>query len=84
MKGSDNTNFIPNLSYDCVIFGFNGKTLKILILEYQNTGFFALPGGFIRKNQSLKEAVDKGVEERTSFKFLDLLKDLILLQCVKY
>ncbi|WP_405412851.1 NrtR DNA-binding winged helix domain-containing protein [Maribacter sp. Asnod1-A12] len=60
--------FIPNLSYDCVIFGFNGKTLKILILEYQNTGFFALPGGFIRKNQSLKEAVDKGVEERTGLK----------------
>lgn len=73
MKGSDNTNFIPNLSYDCVIFGFNGKTLKILILEYQNTGFFALPGGFIRKNQSLKEAVDQGVEERTGLKnvFLD-------------
>jgi 8-oxo-dGTP diphosphatase len=73
MKGSDNTNFIPNLSYDCVIFGFNGKTLKILILEYQNTGFFALPGGFIRTNQSLKEAVDQGVEERTGLKnvFLD-------------
>jgi len=65
MKGSKNTDYIPNLSYDCVIFGFNGKTLKILILEYYNTGFFALPGGFIKKNQSLKEAVQKGVEERT-------------------
>ena len=73
MKGSENANFIPNLSYDCVIFGFNGKTLKILILEYQNTGFFALPGGFIKKNQSLKEAVHQGVEERTGLKnvFLD-------------
>ncbi|WP_116771058.1 NUDIX hydrolase [Maribacter litoralis] len=65
MKGSKNTNYIPNLSYDCVIFGFNGKTLKILILEYHNTGLFALPGGFIKKNQSLKDAVNKGVEDRT-------------------
>ncbi|CAG2533982.1 MULTISPECIES: NUDIX hydrolase [Maribacter] len=65
MKGANNTNYIPNLSYDCVIFGFNGKSLKILILEYHNTGFFALPGGFIRKNQSLKEAVQQGVKERT-------------------
>lgn len=73
MKGPDNKNFIPNLSFDCVIFGFNGKLLKILILEYHNTGLFALPGGFIEVGQSLEEAVKKGVEERTGLKnvFLD-------------
>ncbi|WP_300024683.1 NUDIX domain-containing protein [uncultured Maribacter sp.] len=60
--------FIPHLSYDCVIFGFNGKTLKILILEYHNTGLFALPGGYVKKNQSLQDAVNKGVEERTGLK----------------
>lgn len=37
--------FIQNLSYDCVIFGFNGKQLKILILEYHNTGFFCTARG---------------------------------------
>lgn len=58
-------NFIQNLSYDCVIFGFNGKQLKILILEYHNTGFFALPGGFINRNESLDDAVKKGVKNRT-------------------
>tara|TARA_R110002051_G_scaffold4043_1_gene21372 strand:+ start:10535 stop:11227 length:693 start_codon:yes stop_codon:yes gene_type:complete len=70
---SGNKNFIPNLSFDCVIFGFNGKLLKILILEYHNTGLFALPGGFIEVGQSLEEAVKKGVEERTGIKnvFLD-------------
>ena len=73
MKGIKNKKFIPNLSYDCVIFGFNGINLKILILEYHNTGLFALPGGFIKKNQSLQDAVNKGVEERTGLKnvFLD-------------
>lgn len=65
MKGSENTNFIPNLSFDCVIFGFNGKLLKILILEYQNTGLFALPGGFVKNNQSLNDAVKEGVKDRT-------------------
>ena len=58
-------NFIQNLSSDCVIFGFNGKQLKILILEYHNTGFFALPGGFINRNESLDDAVKKGVKNRT-------------------
>lgn len=57
--------FIQNLSYDCVIFGFNGKQLKILILEYHNTGFFALPGGFINRNESLDDAVTRGVKNRT-------------------
>ncbi|WP_396633313.1 NrtR DNA-binding winged helix domain-containing protein [Maribacter sp. R86514] len=65
MKGANNKKFIPNLSYDCVIFGFNGEKLKILILEYHNTGLFALPGGYIKKEESLQEAVNKGVEERT-------------------
>jgi len=73
MKGANNKKFIPNLSYDCVIFGFNGEKLKILILEYHNTGLFALPGGYIKKEESLQEAVNKGVEERTGIKdvFLD-------------
>ncbi|MEA1786015.1 NUDIX domain-containing protein [Arenibacter sp. GZD96] len=59
------TGFIPNVAYDSVIFGFNGKQLKILILEYHNTHLFALPGGFIRKNENLNEAVQRGVKERT-------------------
>ncbi|MEH6770582.1 NUDIX hydrolase [Maribacter arcticus] len=73
MKGLENKNFIPNLSFDCVIFGFNGKLLKILILEYQNTGLYALPGGFVETNQSLDDAVKQGVKDRTGLDnvFLD-------------
>ncbi|TVZ15475.1 NUDIX hydrolase [Maribacter sp. MAR_2009_72] len=65
MKGLENKNFIPNLSFDCVIFGFNGKLLKILVLEYHNSGFFALPGGFIEVDKSIDEAAKKGVKDRT-------------------
>jgi 8-oxo-dGTP diphosphatase len=57
--------YIPNLSYDSVIFGFSGEKLKILILEYHNTGTFALPGGFVRKDESLDDAVKRGLSERT-------------------
>lgn len=65
MNDPENTKFIPNLSFDCVIFGFNGKMLKILLLEYHNTGLFALPGGFIKSDQSLDDAAKQGVKERT-------------------
>jgi ADP-ribose pyrophosphatase YjhB (NUDIX family) len=53
------------LAYDSVIFGFNGKQLKILVLEYHNTGFFALPGGFVKRNENVDDAVKRGLYERT-------------------
>lgn len=66
--------FIPHLAYDSVVFGFSGDKLKILIMEYHNTGLFALPGGFIRMNESLDDAVKRGLFERTG------LKDIYLQQ----
>lgn len=57
--------YIPHLAYDSVIFGFNGEQLKILILEYHNTNLFALPGGFVKKNENLDSAVARGLRERT-------------------
>ncbi len=57
--------YIPNLSYDSVIFGFSGEKLKILILEYHNTGTFALPGGFVRMDEALDVAARRGLSERT-------------------
>jgi ADP-ribose pyrophosphatase YjhB (NUDIX family) len=53
------------LSYDAVIFGFSDEVLKILILEYHNTGMFALPGGFVKRTESLDVAVQRGLTERT-------------------
>ncbi len=64
-QGPKKEDYLSHIAFDSVIFGFNGKELKILILEYQNTGLFALPGGFVRRNESLDEAVTKGVMERT-------------------
>lgn len=57
--------FLPHIAYDSVIFGFSGDALKILIMEYHNTGLFALPGGFVQMNEDLDSAVRRGLRERT-------------------
>ncbi|MFT4030810.1 MAG: NUDIX domain-containing protein [Siphonobacter sp.] len=57
--------FIPGLALDFVIFGFHEGELKILVLEYQNTYLFALPGGFIYQNEALEMAAHRVAAERT-------------------
>ena len=57
--------YLPHLAYDLVIFGFNGKQLKILVLEYNNTRYFALPGGFVKRDEDVVEAVKRCLKERT-------------------
>ncbi len=57
--------FIPNLAFDSVIFGFSGEKLKILLMEYHNTGWLALPGGFVKREENLNDAARRGLSERT-------------------
>jgi len=61
----DEPKYLPHIAYDSVVFGFSGDELKILIMEYQNTGLFALPGGFVRVGEDLNDAVRRGLKERT-------------------
>lgn len=67
--------FLNNIAFDSVVFGFSGDKLKILLMEYHNTGFFALPGGFVRRNENLNDAVRRGLKERTG------LDNIYLEQC---
>ena len=57
--------YLTNIAYDSVVFGFSGEKLKILLIKYHNTGLFALPGGFVRRNENLNDAVKRGLKERT-------------------
>ena len=41
----DGKGFLTHVAYDSVVFGFSGGQLKILLMEYHNTGLIALPGG---------------------------------------
>lgn len=57
--------YLKNIAYDSVVFGFSGEKLKILVMKYHNTDFYALPGGFVRLNEDLNTAVRIGLKERT-------------------
>ena len=61
----EGSSFLPNIAYDSVVFGFSGDSLKILLMEYHNTGFFALPGGFVLRKENMNDAVRRGLKERT-------------------
>ncbi len=65
MKLPSEKEFLSHIAYDSVIFGFSGKELKILVIKY-HTGHYALPGGFVRRNEDLSDAVKRGLRDRTS------------------
>jgi 8-oxo-dGTP diphosphatase len=57
--------FLPGLSVDTVIFGFHDGQLMALLLQYQNTHSFALPGGFILKEENGDDAAQRVLRDRT-------------------
>jgi 8-oxo-dGTP diphosphatase len=57
--------FMPSLSLDCVIFGFHENQLKVLLLRMKNADLWALPGGFIYREEDIEEAAIRVLKERT-------------------
>lgn len=66
--------YVRNISVDCVIFGFNNNSLKVLLLKIKYAEEFALPGGFILKDEHLDSAAKRVLKERTG------LQDIFLQQ----
>ncbi len=60
-------NYNPSLSIDCVIFGFDSKSLKILLVE-QTKNVYKLPGSLVVKNEDLDVYAAKVLKELTGFK----------------
>ena len=58
---------IPQLSINCVIFGFHEKTLKVIVnrVPIGKSRFIVLPGGFIKQTEDLTDAVERIVAEST-------------------
>ena len=47
------------LTADCAIFGFDGRNLKVLLIERgiePYKGMWALPGGFMKIDETIEEA----------------------------
>jgi 8-oxo-dGTP diphosphatase len=56
--------FLPHLSVDCVIFGFHGNQLKVLLLKWRD-GPWCLPGGFVKHEESIDHSATRILKERT-------------------
>jgi 8-oxo-dGTP diphosphatase len=66
------------LTVDCVVFGFDESELKVLLIERALEPFkgrWALPGGFVRVEETLDEAARRELAEETGLKnvFLEQL-----------
>ncbi|SHI41235.1 8-oxo-dGTP diphosphatase [Rubritalea squalenifaciens DSM 18772] len=68
----------PALTVDCVLFGLDEEGLKVLLIRrgmepYQ--GKWALPGGFVRVGEALRNAAERELEEEAGVKnvFLEQL-----------
>jgi 8-oxo-dGTP diphosphatase len=57
--------YIPNLSIDCVVFGFHNASLKVLVTRLKDKNVWALPGGYVLKEENLKEAANRILYQRT-------------------
>lgn len=57
--------FLNHISLDCVVFGFHNNQLKVLLIRRKYTKEWALPGGFVREDESIEVAANRVLQERT-------------------
>lgn len=60
--------YLQHVSVDCVIFGFHENQLKVLLLKSRDQGGWCIPGGFVKKTETLEESAARVLEERTGLK----------------
>lgn len=68
----------PAVATDCVVFGFDGHELKILLIERgvePFKGTWALPGGFLRMDETAEQCALRELSEETGLN-LNYLKQL--------
>ena len=56
----------PALTTDCVIFGFDGLSLKVLLIERgiePHKGMWAFPGGFVQMDETTEEGAMRELKE---------------------
>ena len=57
--------YLRSISVDCIIFGFHENELKVLLLQAKYASTWALPGGFILKEEHMDDAAQRILHERT-------------------
>ena len=54
---------------DCVVFGYDGKSLYVLLVERglePYKGYWALPGGFLRMDETVEQCAKRELMEETN------------------
>jgi len=65
----------PAVTADCVVFGWDGRSLKVLLVKRGNDpfrGFRAFPGGFMNMEESTIQCAARELEEETGLHGLPL------------
>lgn len=73
MKLNSQPNINPNVSVDCVVFGYSNEKLKVLLIKRKpipnvRTQQLALPGDLVQENESLDTAAEKILFQLTGLK----------------
>lgn len=58
----------PSVTIDCVIFGYDGEKLSVLLLnrkEEPYAGMWTVPGGFLYLDETLEESADRILRTKT-------------------
>jgi 8-oxo-dGTP diphosphatase len=58
----------PALTTDCIIFGFDGNMLNVLLIERKNEpykGYWAFPGGFVNMDEDTETGAKRELYEET-------------------
>lgn len=64
--------YLPHLTIDCVIFGYHDQQLKILLSKNAFLDDWCLPGGYIERGETLQQAAERTIVDRSGIKDLFL------------
>jgi hypothetical protein len=64
--------FLPSVSIDNVVFGFCDNQIRVLLLKLKYSTKWALPGGFVYKEENIDDASARILRTRTGLKNLFL------------
>ncbi|KNB60462.1 MULTISPECIES: NUDIX hydrolase [Chryseobacterium] len=56
--------FLPHLSTDSVVFGFDQSELKVLLIQMTYLKQWLLPGGYVKKDEDIDDAAKRVLKER--------------------
>jgi ADP-ribose pyrophosphatase YjhB (NUDIX family) len=73
LRNPSQQDYIPQVSIDCVIFGYQDNQLKVLVPKLDFKGdFWALPSGFVFQNEDIDDAAQRILQDRTQIQHVYL------------